>query len=394
MITQKKLIEMRDDLYKRFSYFTSRTDVTAYVDKTMSNHLFPYYSEDTCKRIYKDALDLVKENITDKYKNDLITIKKYVEELDCDFSNPSSYSCENNGELFNLLVGTSAGLGAAVILGGPALLFAAIGMGLMGAYNSRKRKEELISKIIDASRKMNDEAINALRKILDTLIIDEEPIECLPFNSEEVINENILTKEQKEIRDFLKERNITTLVHFTDESAYKSILEHGICSRKEAQRRNIPLKIYDNSDLNTNARSIMKSSVDDYVYLSITSVDYKLRTTYRINRGLTKDKIIYIDASILWKEIDSDIIYIDMNAVSRSASYGKDINAFRKLFKNVIVQEKDGESKTYTREAKATNQPTCEQAQILIEKRIDPKYILNKKEVNTKPDYYGSDLPF
>lgn len=101
--------------------------------------------------------------------------------MDYDFSCSSSYSHDDNGEIFNLLVGTGSGLGIAALFGGPTLLFAAIGLGIMGLFNSNKRKEELIDKIINASRKMNDEAINALRKVLDTLIIDDEPLVYLSY---------------------------------------------------------------------------------------------------------------------------------------------------------------------------------------------------------------------
>ena len=52
------------------------------------------------------------------------------------------------------------------------------------------------------------------------------------------------------------------------------------------------------------------------------------------------------------------------------------------------MREKDGETKTPTRIGKAINQPTHDQAQILFEKRIDPKYILNKKRTTSIDDYY------
>lgn len=386
-VTQNQLKNIYNNLDTRYSELKKRYDVEMYVYTYMKRFLLSsYFSEERCREIYKEAVEFLKENIAAKYEKDLKTIKQYVDDINSSFESPLNYSHNSDGDLYHLAVGAGAGLGAAILLSGPATIFLAAGVAIAGIYNSHLKKEELIKQILNASEKMNGEAIHRLKEILDTLIIHDDAKALLFTFKEDDVDESTLTPHQKAIRDYLNERGITTLVHFTDEEAYESILKHGIVSRKEAKKRNISIKIYDNSDLNSKVCSIMKSSKDDYISLSITSINNRLLSKYKFDRGLKREKIIYIDASILWKEIDKDIIYCNMNAISSSVSFGKDVKALKALFADSITQYKETGPEVFNRDGKANNLPTHDQAEILFEKRIDPKYILNKEQ--EEPDWY------
>ena len=385
-VTQQQLKNIYNNLDTQFSKLRKRFDVEIYISTYMQRFLLSgYYSEERCRDIYNEAIEYLKKDITTKYEKDLKVIQQYVDDINNAFKSPLNYSHNSDGDLYNLAVGAAAGLGAAFLLSGPAGWLLAAGVAVAGIYNSHLKKEELIKQILSASEKMNGEAIHRLKEILDTLIIHDDA-KALPFTFEEDdVNESTLTPHQKAIRDYLNERGITTLIHFTDEEAYESILKHGVVSRKEAKKRNISTKIYDNSDLNSKVCSIMKSSKDDYISLSITSINNRLLSKYKFDRGLKREKIIYIDASILWKEIDKDIIYCNMNAISSSVSFGKDVKALKALFTDSITQYKETGPEVFNRDGKANNLPTHDQAEILFEKRIDPKYILNKE--SEEPDW-------
>ena len=112
----------------------------------------------------------------------------------------------------------------------------------------------------------------------------------------------------------------------------------------------------------------------------------------------TSDKIkrILIDASILWKETKADVIYCNMNANSKSLSCGKDINALKAMFADYVSQINfDGIEINADRIGKDDNVPTHDQAEILFQSHIDPKYFVNIDELENK---YSEDslydLPF
>ena len=191
------------------------------------------------------------------------------------------------------------------------------------------------------------------------------------------------------------------MVHFTDESSVASIRKNGICSRREGKRRGIKIRVNDNDVSAHKADKYMKSTSDDYISLTITTINEKVLSAYKARNGIRNAKRILIDASILWKEIDRDRIYCNMNASSRSLSCGNDIKALKAMFAPSVEQVKfSGERTIDTRSGKPKNVPTHNQAEILFQSYIDPKYFLNSYELGgnnyefSSSDFSDDDLPF
>ena len=329
-----------------------------------------------------------------------LSLKKYVT-----FEVNNSYDSSNVDTFTHVAIGAGAGLGAAIILGGPIGWMVGIGAGIASLYSSNEKKKNLINKILSIADKLNSEAIKKLSDVLDLYIINDDvllpPPEIEDTYVEDEVIENLSPK-QVEIKTFLEERGIVYLVHFTDESRLRSIKENGICSPKEGERRGI--KILTNNDDNMSANvadKYMKSTRDDYISLTVTTMNEKVLSAFKATKKIKNEKRILIDASILWKEIDKDRIYCNMNASARSLKCGNDITAFKAMFAQTVEQIKfSGERTVDTREGKAKNVPTHKQAEILFQSNVDPKYIVNSIELFGNDDNllnkisYLDDLPF
>jgi hypothetical protein len=121
----------------------------------------------------------------------------------------------------------------------------------------------------------------------------------------------------------------------------------------------------------------------------------KVLSAFKANRRIRNAKRILIDARILWKEIDNDRIYCNMNASSGSLSCGNDIKALEAMFAPSVEQIKfSGERTVDTRAGKPKNVPTHKQAEILFQSRVDPKYFINESELSDNSDYDNGGYEF
>ena len=137
----------------------------------------------------------------------------------------------------------------------------------------------------------------------------------------------------------------------------------------------------------------MKSTNDDYISLSITEMNEKVLSAFKARHGIKQVKRILIDASILWKEIDNDRIYCNMNASAGSLSCGNSFKNLEDMFSPSIEQVKyTGEKIFSTRIGKDTNITTHSQAEILWQSNVDPKYII--KDITNYDEKDDGELPF
>lgn len=387
MVTQKTLKQIRNDLNTSFSTFNSYYSVTSFIEREMKKRYLTsgFYTDDRCSTIYNEAVKYLEEAVNREYNRIAKQINEYIDDLKDSFEANHSYGSSDADTFTHVAIGAGAGLGAAILLGGPVGWMIGIGAGIAALYNSSEKKKELVNKILSIADKLNSEAIKKLSDVLDLYIVDDvvllPPADVeAPFIEDEVI-EN-LTSEQLEIKQFLEERGIQYLVHFTDASRIDSIKENGICSPKEGKRRGIKIIVNDNDISAHKAERYMKSTSDDYISLTITTMNEKVLSAYKARHGIKSAKRILIDARILWKEIESDRIYCDMNASSGSLHCGSDINALRAMFAPSVEQIKyNGERTVDTRNGKPKNVPTHKQAEILFQSRIDPKYFINSDEL-------------
>ena len=140
---------------------------------------------------------------------------------------------------------------------------------------------------------------------------------------ERVIDREINGIEADKIKNFLESRGIEYLVHFTDLENIESINEYGLLSREELKKRNLKYKYNDSKRLDKHL---------DYISLSITNINEYLFERFKRNGSIKKPYIIYIDATILYKEFQTDRIYCDRNAATSECGQGGSVNDFEKMF--------------------------------------------------------------
>lgn len=411
MVTQKTLKEIKNDLDSSFSTFSSYNSISSFVEKEMRNRYLTsgFYTDDRCSVIFNAAVKHLEEEVNNTYNKIAKQINEYIDDLNESFETNHSYGSSNVDTFTHVAIGAGAGVGAAILLGGPVGWMVGIGAGLAALYNSSEKKKELISKIQNIADILNGEAIKKLSDVLDLYIVDDVVMLPPPEVEDLLVKEEAiedLTPQQLEIKNFLEERGIAYLVHFTDSSKVDSILKNGICSPKEAKKRGIKIIVNDNDISAHKAEKYMKSSSDDYISLTITTMNEKVLSAFKAKRRIRNVKRILIDARILWKEINNDRIYCNMNASSGSLSCGNDTKALEAMFAPSVEQIKfSGERTVDTRAGKPKNVPTHKQAEILFQSRVDPKYFINDSELNDDNNYddggyvfvddlNDNDLPF
>ncbi len=334
-INQKELKNIKNNLHTTFSKYSNQYDVTTYVESKMRKFLFSsLYTNRRCEDIFNEALKEIEEDVNKKYNIIARQINDYIEEKEKIFYDGTNTHEYSDNDLGHLAVGAGAGLTAAIIFSGPVGWLIGIGAGIAALYNSVQKKNTLIKNIMNVSTKLNDKAISMLEKALDEIIIpdpiliDEIPIDDL-FSSDN--DESSLTQEQKDTKHFLEKRGIQYLIHFSDSRNYESIKKNGIISINEGKRRGVYIKVFDN---NISAKQVEKKHSiqrEDYISLSISTINEDLLWSYKWNNGLKEVVVFKIDASILWKE-KNDIIFCDRNASTSTVKSGRTIKDFENMF--------------------------------------------------------------
>lgn len=210
--------------------------------------------------------------------------------------------------------------------------------------------------------------INTKEKVLKILF--DNPIDnkherlIIPSYVSEILN-----AQQLKLKNFLDERKIEYLVHFTDEENVESISKYGLLSIDEMNSKGIKYKRNDSDRLDKHT---------NYISLSITHpntiMSYHCKMTHRIGNVY----IVYIDAKILYEKIKTPRIYCDRNAAGPTCRMGSHFDDLRNLFCDNISYATTFNSYRYDRikDGRTDNETTDPQAEILFFKYIDPKYII------------------
>lgn len=164
------------------------------------------------------------------------------------------------------------------------------------------------------------------------------------------------------MKELVKKLDIQLVVHFTRLKNLKSILEHGLKSRKFLE---------DNNSDSTFNDQYRYDRCKDAICCSITHPNYKMFYKYRQENPEEEWVVIGIKKRIIWK---NDCAFSVENAASNSVTKipiddRKGKKAFKKLFKEDSsrpTREKLGISDSY---------PTNPQAEILVFDDIRPKDI-------------------
>lgn len=393
MISQSRLKTLKNSLNNEFNILTTSYSVQNYIESWMrKNHEYSsgLFTDSRCSEAYRDAVSYIESEVNSRYTKIAEEINKEIDELNSIISYSSNSSSFSDFNLEHLAVGAGAGLGAAILLGGPVGWLVGIGALFGAAYNSSQKKKELINRILDIAEKINNEAINKISDILNKLILPEPKkiaIKKATAPQTQVVSKpetQVLSTEQTAIKNFLEKRGIKYLVHFTDKKNYDSIMKNGILSISEAGRRGIFVNIKDNNISSHKVDSIMRSDNRDYISLSITNVNKDLIRAYRASGRINNVIVIYIDARILWEDIEKDRIYCNMNASKNEVSFGRGLDSFENMFAPIVSQTDfmTGIKTTYdrNRDGRKQNETTNPRAEILFEKRVDPKYFIDPIE--------------
>ena len=393
MISQSRLKTLKKSLNNEFNVLTTSYSVQNYIESWMrKNHEYSsgLFTDSRCSEAYRDAVSYIESEVNSRYTKIAEEINTEIDELNSIISYGSNSSSFSDFNLEHLAVGAGAGLGAAILLGGPVGWLVGIGALFGAAYNSSQKKKELINRILDIAEKINNEAINKISDILNKLILPEPKkiaIKKAIAPQIQVVSEHetqVLSTEQSAIKNFLEKRGIKYLVHFTDKKNYDSIMKNGILSISEAGRRGIFVNIKDNNISSHKVDSIMKSDNRDYISLSVTNVNKDLIRAYRASGRINNVIVIYIDSRILWEDIEKDRIYCNMNASKNEVSFGHGLDSFENMFAPIVYQTNfmTGIKTTYdrNRDGRKQNETTNPRAEILFEKRVDPKYFIDPIE--------------
>ena len=204
---------------------------------------------------------------------------------------------------------------------------------------------------------------------------------------EEIFDEETpQTNYYPEIKRFLEERGIEYLVHFTDMANISSIKRNGLLSRAFLQRRGMGFRFNDNVRLDDSL---------DYISLSITNHNKDVYQSFVKKGSIQRGAFIYIDASILYKE-SNDRLYCVTNAASAKCPKGRTLSDLEQMFDDVVYFKANGIEQQKVRYDKADNEPTHEQAEILYQGSIDPKYIIRIEYSSPMNDDFDDldDIPF
>ena len=180
-----------------------------------------------------------------------------------------------------------------------------------------------------------------------------------------------LSEEQLALKDFLDNRRIRYLIHFTDAKNVPSIRENGILSVEQLNKRKIAYKQND---------EYRKDNEPDYISLSISGMNQYVYRSFRYsNQTIEHGVAIVINAEMLYREFDTHRIYCSTNAATSEASKGDSIDDFNAMFADLVEYTtlSGGERKIDRyKENRASYETTDIQAEILWNRCVPAEYIL------------------
>ena len=185
-----------------------------------------------------------------------------------------------------------------------------------------------------------------------------------------------LFEEEKEksekLKNILNSKGITRLIHFTSFGNLESIKQKGILSVNELEKNKIP---YIKNDFSRNDKIL------NGISLSIQNPNWRLLKTYKDKHPQRKYFAILLDPALLYEITDSTNkklalrYYCNYNAAAKVTKKStEDIDI---MFEDLFV----GNCWIATRDNKEDSSTTTDQAEILFCEKIDPKYILEIKEI-------------
>lgn len=132
--------------------------------------------------------------------------------------------------------------------------------------------------------------------------------------------------ENDELKNYIEQKDIKKLIHFTDSRNLESILKYGLLSKNELDRLNFTYKFNDDKRLD---------GCLDFISLSVTKPNIFLLQSFLKRRIILNPILLEIDVSMLWKE-NNDRIYCQTNAATKYSKKGSHFNDFKAMFSEVV----------------------------------------------------------
>lgn len=179
-------------------------------------------------------------------------------------------------------------------------------------------------------------------------------------------------KEKRKIKSFLCERNIKNLYHFTDIYNLDNILLNGIIAREFLNNQFIAYEYNDKMRLEKKL---------DYNCISIGFPNYKMFYKCRSNKPQASWCVIELDSKILYEK---ECLFCIENAAStnetrRNKNDKTGVDGLRRLYYDDFLREQLDIT---------IDMPTNPQAEVLVYKEIETKYI-KKIYFNNYDDNYN-----
>lgn len=192
------------------------------------------------------------------------------------------------------------------------------------------------------------------------------------------LNQKSYNEESSDVKEIIKKRGITKLIHFTAEDNIDSIKKHGILPRETLINRKL---VFDFNDPQRLEKKL------DSICLSVEIPNKRLIDEFKVRFPEKNFVILEIDPSILYdfKQKDKLVnrVYCDYNAASRYCQKSEiDMNI---MFKN----ETKKRHIIHDRKNKEDYETTSDQAEILFVSEIPYKYvkkIYNYNHLNNDSD--------
>lgn len=357
------------NLKEKLVIFPSSKVARDWIDQNFKN--IEILNQEGLDKIIQEGNKYILNKISEVVKKTMeeIQITRIIKDLKVDFIN-----IQTKSELSkNSLYGAGIGVGAALMFSGPVGWLALAGAAIGAYYNLNRKKDEISYYLFSNSKKAANETIKKLEPLIRKTIILKD------HNGFSLLERNVslihsLSQEQLKLKKFLESRNIKYLLHFTDNSNIKSIENHGLLSIKELTKRNI---IFKQNDLERIDGMI------DYISLSITNPNNFIYRHYKRSGRVKNTSVVFIDASILYMEMQQSRYYCDRNAAASTCQKGNTLDDFYNLFKEEMNYKTTSNAFTYNRKLdfRNDNETTDPQAEILFSNYIDKKYIIQIKEM-------------
>lgn len=360
------LNEIKAGLLSRFTVFPTTHDVTRWLSANDIQWITMFNKSDVEQKLKKYCQTQLEERLNEL--NDDIKIA-----LCSSLNFEINYEAEfgNDHSAWGSIIGGGTAMLVTLIEGIAFFPLALISIGIGFFVGKEKNKRDFIEEAyrssLENAQKLAEEATKFIDEVTKNMASRPQLAPRRPSPQRTAPKEISLSPAQIKIKEFLEKRGIRCLVHFTDTKNVASIRRYGILSVEQLRKQGI--HFVSNDDLRLD-------NALDYISLSVTYPNRHVMNAFKRNGSLTGVSVIYIDAKILYEEIQTHRFYCDRNAAASSCEKGSALCDFEKMFVPQLQYTTSLGARSCNRDHKKENQPTDEQAEILFRGRIDPKYIV------------------